>query len=184
VLILGGSQGAQAINDVILEALPLLLEKFQVIHQTGEANIEAIRTITDVILENNSYVNRYRPFGYLNDLALRMSAGAADVIVSRSGAGAIFEIATWRKPAILIPIPEDVSRDQRQNAYAYARTGAAVVIEQENLTPHVIVSEISRVVEHLELQEAMRASAEKFHVPDAARKIAEEIVALCLKHEL
>lgn len=183
VLILGGSQGATRINDAVLEALPTLLEKYQVIHQTGEKNFQAIKSIADVTLEEHPYKSRYKPYGYLNDLALRMSAGVASLIVSRAGAGAIFEIALWKKPAILIPIPEDVSRDQRTNAYAYARAGAATVIEQENLTPHVFASEIDRLVENSDLRARMSEAAGAFGKPDAARKIAEELLSIALKHE-
>lgn len=184
VLILGGSQGATTINDVILQALPLLLEKYQIIHQTGEKNFKAIKSIADVTLEEHSNKSRYKPYGYLNDLAIRMSAGAAGLIISRSGAGAIFEVAQWRKPAILIPIPEDVSRDQRTNAYAYARTGAAEVMEQDNLTPHVLLSEIDRILSDEKLQKTMSEAASTFGKPDAARRIAEELIAISLKHEL
>ncbi len=183
ILILGGSQGAARINDVILEALPILLEKYQIVHQTGEKNFQAIKSIADVTLEEHPYKNRYKPFGYLNDLALRMSAGVASLIVSRAGAGAIFEIASWKKPSILIPIPEDVSRDQRTNAYAFARTGAAIVMEQENLTPHVFAAEIDRLIENEALRTQMSEAAQTFGKPDAARKIAEELIAIALKHE-
>ncbi len=183
VLILGGSQGATRINDAVLEALPALLEKYQVIHQTGEKNFQALKSIADVTLEEHPYKNRYKPYGYLNDLALRMSAGVASLIVSRAGAGAIFEIALWKKPAILIPIPEDVSRDQRTNAYAYARAGAAIVMEQENLTPHVFASEVDRLIEDTNLRTQMSEAAGTFGKPDATRKIAEELIAIALKHE-
>lgn len=183
IFIIGGSQGAQHINDVVLQSLPQLLEKYQVVHQTGEKNFEAVKSVTDVTLEDNPFKNRYRPFGYLNDLGIRMAAGAADLIISRAGAGAIFEIALWKKPSILIPIPETISRDQRTNAYTYARTGAAIVMEQENLTQHVFLSEIDRVLQDAPLRKTMCEAAAKFGKPDAARKIAEEIVAISLKHE-
>lgn len=183
ILILGGSQGASRINDAVLQTLPELIEKYQVIHQTGEKNFQAIKSIADVTLEEHPYKNRYKAFGYLNDLALRMSAGVASLVISRAGAGAIFEIASWKKPAILIPIPEDVSRDQRTNAYAYARTGAATVVEQENLTPHVLASEIQRLTEDVALCNQMSVAAGAFSRPGAARKIAEELVAVALKHE-
>lgn len=183
ILILGGSQGAQRINDLVLTALPQLLERYQVIHQTGERNIKEMEATAAVILEKNPYKDRYKAFGYLNDLALRMSAGIADLIVSRAGSGSIFEIATWGKPSIIIPIPESVSRDQRKNAFAYARSGAAVVLEEENIAPHVLVSEINRLMENPSLREQMSKEAAQFKKPDAAKKIAEELVAVVLEHE-
>ncbi len=184
ILILGGSQGAQAINDVVLQALPDMLNKWQVIHQTGKNNYEALKTLTDVQLESHPYKNRYKPFPYLNALALRMSAGIAALIVSRAGSGSIFEIANWEKPSILIPIPELVSRDQRHNAFAYARTGAADVIEQNNLTPHVLLSEVERVLGDSDLQKKMREGAKTFKRPEAAKVIAAEIARIALEHEI
>lgn len=184
ILIVGGSQGAQVVNDAVVQALPELLQKYQVVHQTGTANYAALKIITDVVLESHEYKMRYKPFPYLNALALRMAAGVADVIVSRAGSGSIFEIANWEKPSILIPIPESVSRDQRHNAFAYARVGACDVIEQNNLTPHVLISEIDRIIEDQELRESMKQGAARFKRPNAAAIIAEELVRMSLEHEL
>jgi UDP-N-acetylglucosamine--N-acetylmuramyl-(pentapeptide) pyrophosphoryl-undecaprenol N-acetylglucosamine transferase len=89
----------------------------------------------------------------------------------------------WAKPSLIIPIPEDVSRDQRSNAFAYARTGAATVMEQANLTPHLLASEIKRLIEDTALRERMSAAAKEFSRPDAAAKIAHEILDLALEHE-
>jgi UDP-N-acetylglucosamine--N-acetylmuramyl-(pentapeptide) pyrophosphoryl-undecaprenol N-acetylglucosamine transferase len=184
LVILGGSQGAEAINDVILQALPELLNKYQVIHQIGTSNFDAYKTVVDVAIENHPNRNRYKPFATLNSLALRMAGGVAALIISRAGSGSIFEIANWDKPSILIPIPEHVSRDQRHNAFAYARTGATDVIEQNNLTPHVLVAEIERILGDEELQQKMKAGAQSFKKPDAAHKIAVEIIRMALEHEL
>lgn len=183
ILILGGSQGAMRINDTILEALPLLLEKYQIIHQTGEKNFAEVSGTASVALENNPYKNRYKPFPYLQELAIRMCVGAASIIVSRAGSGSIFEIATWQKPAILIPIPEDVSRDQRHNAFAYMRAGACVVVEEKNLSPHVLSAEIDLLMAHPEVREQMTVAAQKFKRLDAAEVLANEIIRIALKHE-
>lgn len=183
ILILGGSQGAQRINDLILTALPELIDKYQIIHQTGQKNIKDIEAEAAVILEKSEYKERYKVFGYLNDLALRMSAGIADLIISRAGSGSIFEIAAWEKPSIIIPIPESISRDQRKNAFSYARSGAAVVLEEENIAPHVLISEINRLMENHSLREQMSKEAARFKKPDAAAKIAEELIAVALEHE-
>lgn len=182
VLVLGGSQGAQSINDVILKALPTLVSEFQIIHQAGPKNIEEVERIAAIALENSPYASRYKPFAYLNTLAMKMAAGACDIVVSRSGS-TIFEIAEWEKPAILIPIPEDVSHDQRSNAFAYARAGGAVVIEQANLTPHLLESEIRRILTDKSVQAKMAEGANRFKRPNAARIIAEELLSLVLEHE-
>ncbi len=184
ILILGGSQGAQAINSVVVDALPQLLEKYQVIHQTGDKNIDDVRDLVSVVLKDNKYKDRYRAFGFLNTLAMRMASGSASLIVARAGTGNIFEIAGWGLPSILIPIPEDVSHDQTTNAFTYARDGAAIVLKQKNLTKHLFVAEIDRIFSNPDLAESMREAARKFARPDAARKIARIILDTALEHEV
>lgn len=183
VFVMGGSQGAVAINEVVLDALPLLVEEFNIIHQAGKANAEDVSGIASVILKGSRFAQRYRSFGLLNTLALRMSAGISSVIIARAGSGTIFEIASWGIPAIMIPIPPDISHDQTENAFSYARTGAAVVIEQRNLTPHLLVAEIKRIMEDTALREKMAAAARAFARPDAARKIATTLLETGLEHE-
>ncbi len=183
ILILGGSQGASRINDIILEALPELVQRFQVIHQTGEALFESVSQTASVILDKNSNASRYHLFAYLNELALRMSGGVASLIITRAGSGSLFEIAGWGKPSIVIPIPEEVSHDQRSNAYSYARNGAATVIEEKNLAPHLLLSEINRIMDDAKLQKDMGEAALAFARPDAATKIAEELIRIALLHE-
>lgn len=183
ILILGGSQGAQTVNSVVLDALPQLLEKYQVIHQTGKDNIENVRGIASVSLHDHPNKDRYRPFGFLNTLAMRMSSGIASIVVARAGTGTIFEAAAWGIPAIVIPLPEDISHDQTKNAFAYARTGAAVVMSQTNLSKNLLVAEINRIMESNEIQTDMKTAAKRFAQPDAARKIARMIINTALRHE-
>ncbi|HRH24223.1 MAG TPA: glycosyltransferase [Candidatus Paceibacterota bacterium] len=95
----------------------------------------------------------------------------------------VAEIALWKKPAILIPIPESVSHDQRTNAYAYAHTGAAVVIEEQNLTSHLLVSEVRRILGDAALRTSMSTKSASFANADAGRIIAEELITLGLSHE-
>ncbi len=159
IFVTGGSQGSQTINEPVLAALPQLLEKYQVVHQTGAGNIEEVEGRAKVVMGDSPNLSRYKPIGYLNDLATRMAAGAADVIVSRAGAGNIFETASWGIPSILVPIPEPTSHDQTKNAYAYARAGACIVIEQNNLTPGLLISEITRVLGNEKLRHTMSSAA-------------------------
>jgi UDP-N-acetylglucosamine--N-acetylmuramyl-(pentapeptide) pyrophosphoryl-undecaprenol N-acetylglucosamine transferase len=182
LLILGGSQGSVTINDCILRALPILVERYQIIHQTGEKNLEEAKQIASVVLKSSAFAMRYRPFGTLNELAMRMSAGAADLVISRAGS-TIFEIAAWGVPSILVPIPNDVVRDQTTNAFAYARTGAAVVIEQNNLSPNLLISEINRIFENKDLYARMALAAQASGSGDAARIIADELLTIALSHE-
>lgn len=183
VYITGGSQGSQKINETVITALPALIALANVIHQTGEANLKGCEAIAQVILDKDPHASRYHAFGYLSQISLQRAAGIADVIVSRAGTGTIAEISTWKKPAILIPIPESVSHDQHGNAYAYARTGAAVVIEEGNLTPHLLASEIERIIKNKDVAEKMGASAAGFTDPDAARILAGTVLGIALSHE-
>lgn len=182
ILILGGSQGAQAINEALINALPLLVEKYQIIHQTGENNLDAVQELANVVLGDSKNKDRYKPYAYLNGKAMRMASGVADLVISRAGSS-IFEIAAWGIPSIIIPIPEEISTDQRTNAFSYARTGSASVIEQKNLTPNIIISEIERILGDQELYNKMKAATESFRFPDAARKIATELLRISLEHE-
>lgn len=182
IVILGGSQGAKYINEVIMEALPELVLKYQIIHQTGQNNIDVINKTKEVVLQHNQHKDRYKPFAYLNLLNLRMAAGVADIIISRAGS-TIFEIASWGKPSIIIPIPEPTSHDQRTNAYSYARSGAAIVIEEKNLAEGVLMSEIERILTNLNEKEKMQNAAFTFSRRNAAKLIAEEIIGIALEHE-
>jgi len=182
ILILGGSQGSKFINEVIIDTLPELVLKYQVIHQTGKNNIKVMEETRDVVLLGNPHKDRYKSFAYIDLLNLRRAAGVSDVVISRAGS-TIFEIALWGKPSIIVPIPEPTAHDQRTNAYSYARSGAAEVVEEKNLTSGVLLSEIQRILENPEEKEKMGKSALAFARKDSAQLIAKEITAIALEHE-
>lgn len=181
ILFLGGSQGAKRMNGVIVNALPDLVARYQVLHQTGQAHLEDAKKLSAVTLDGVDHAERYKPVAYFDVEHLRRAAGVASVIVSRAGS-TIFEIAHWGKPSIIVPIPEEISHDQRSNAFSYARTGAAHVIEEENLTPAILVAEINRIIENPELAKVMGESAKKFARPGADEKIAKELIGIALEH--
>ncbi|MCX6712994.1 MAG: UDP-N-acetylglucosamine--N-acetylmuramyl-(pentapeptide) pyrophosphoryl-undecaprenol N-acetylglucosamine transferase [Candidatus Vogelbacteria bacterium] len=168
IFVVGGSLGSVKINDTLLSILPEVLKKYQVIHQVGKANLEDCRARVQTILAGNELSKRYRQFDFLGDTALRMTAGAASLAVSRAGS-TIFEFANWGLPAIIIPIPESVSHDQMTNAYTYARGGGAIVIEESNLSPSVLLSEINRLMENESLRADMALAAKKYSNPAAGR---------------
>ena len=141
-----------------------------------------IERTASVVLEKNENRNRYKIFDYLNDLAMRMSAGAASLVISRGGS-TIFEIAAWGLPSIIIPLSEVVSHDQTKNAFNFARSGGTVVIEERNLSPHLLISEIDKIMNNKTDQEKMKKVATAFNKPDAAVKIAHEILSIALAHE-
>jgi UDP-N-acetylglucosamine--N-acetylmuramyl-(pentapeptide) pyrophosphoryl-undecaprenol N-acetylglucosamine transferase len=183
ILVLGGSLGAEAINDVVVDSLPELLEKYQVIHQTGVKNFDAVKSRSDFMLaDSDEKKARYRPYPFLNPLALKMSAGAASLVISRAGS-MVFEIASWGVPAILIPIDESHGDHQKKNAFNYARHGAAEVIEQGNLSHTILLSEINRFYEDDIRRRNMMASAKAFATPEAADKIAKMLISIAIEHE-
>lgn len=183
ILILGGSQGARLINDQIVTLSPRLVEKYQIIHQTGEANAAEVQSTVDGLLTGNPNASRYHVYSYLDNQTMRLAAEAATVVVSRAGS-AIFEIAVWEVPAILIPIANHVGDHQRKNAFAYSRAGAATVIEETNLGPNILIAEIDRLVSDESKRKAMKEAAHKFARTDAAAKIAEQIMAVVLRHSI
>ena len=182
IFVIGGSQGSANMNDAVLDALPELLNRYQVIHQTGRANFEEMTATSAIILKDHPYAKRYRPFDYLNELALRMAAGVADIVVSRAGS-TIFEIAAWGVPSIIVPLPTSISHDQTENAFAYAATGAASVIEDANLHGHILLSEIDRIYSSPAIKETMKEKARAFARLDAAHTIAGAILDIAVSHE-
>lgn len=182
ILILGGSLGAKKINEAILDIIPDLLEKYQVVHQTGAQNFKEVKETVEFAVEDERLLARYKPFPYLNDIAMRTSAGIADLVITRAGS-TLFEIANWQIPAIVIPITESNADHQRKNAYAYARAGGGIVIEENNLQSTVLKQEIERILETEELQADMKEGAKHFAKPDAAKTVANAIIEVILKHE-
>src|SRR3989344_5711850 len=180
IAIFGGSQGAQSLNDSILDILPALLSKYNVIHQTGEKNFNAVSARARVILEKETSTP-YRAYPFFGEKELVRVAGIADLIISRAGSF-IFEIAAWGTPAILIPLPPDISHDQTTNAFSYARVGGAVVIEQANLAQGILLAEIERALGS-PAKDPMRTSAHAFATLDAAPKIAKALFDIVISHE-
>lgn len=181
LFIIGGSQGAQKINDMLITASPELVKDFQIIHQIGAKNINTCKATIDMMLEKNPLKDRYKMLPYLNLQEMRMAAGIADLVISRGGS-TIFEIAAWGIPSIIIPITETHGDHQRVNAYEYARAGACVVMEENNLTPKLFVEEVKRIIGDKKIAEGMRTSAKTFTKKDAALSIAREIINILKEH--
>jgi UDP-N-acetylglucosamine--N-acetylmuramyl-(pentapeptide) pyrophosphoryl-undecaprenol N-acetylglucosamine transferase len=190
ILVLGGSQGAQKINSILVTLAPRLVEKYQLVHQAGENNVADVQLLINGLLtrgpyerhEGNSNASRYHLYGYLDSKKMKLAAEAATIVVSRAGS-AIFEIATWGVPAILIPITDSNGDHQRKNAFAYARAGGAEVIEEANLAPNILMTEIDSLVEDSAKREKMKEGAKAFARTDSAEKIAEQIAAVILRHQ-
>ena len=176
VLILGGSQGARFINENILEVLPELLESFEVIHQTGKNNYNQVKSQSNVLVRENFLKKFYHPYPFLKESQIRHALAAADFIVSRAGAGALFEIASVKKPSILIPLSRSAQNHQLRNAYFFSREGAGEVIEESNFKPHFFLERLKYFFQRRDILEGMAEKAAKFAKPKSAEIIAQYIV--------
>jgi len=176
VMVIGGSQGAQKINQMMLDTLVLMVKDFQIIHQCGESQYEAVRTEVDKLIKEgegeyaDALKTNYKLYPFFSEEDMALAYVASDIIISRAGAGSLFEIAALGKPAIIIPITHSTSGHQMTNALEFAKYGG-VVVEEENLTPHIIISQINNLLEP-EKYNSVSEKLKSFAVPDAADKIA------------
>lgn len=180
ILIICGSQGAAKINDFMIETAGELIKDFQILHQTGIKNFKNVKQELDSILKNYPAEEKanYKIVPYF-DKDLKDAYTAADLIISRASGGSIFEIAAFAKPSLLIPLPSEVvGAHQIKNAYEYAKTGSALIIEQENLKPDIFLFQLKKLFSTPEKLNQMSQAAKSFSKPEAARIIAEEIVKL------
>lgn len=174
ILVLGGSLGAQKINDLILAILPEILTKFELIHQTGFKNFEGVKSEAKVVI-SKELEKYYHPTPFLKEIELKQAYKASYLVVSRAGSGTIFEIAACGKPSILIPLLTAAQNHQVKNAYAYAQSGASLVIEEANLTPYFFLEKLKYLFFYSTELEKMTLKTREFAKPKAARTIAEYI---------
>lgn len=180
ILVLGGSQGSQAINVALLRILPKLLEKnIQVIHQTGTKNYESIVASVEaygIKIGASGYV----PKAFLSALELADALKVATLVLSRSGAGSIAELAATEKASILIPLMGAANDEQRMNAYDVAALGGALVLEEDNLGENILWENIEELLSSPELRESMGKKLAPFYHSDAADVIASGVYELAV----
>lgn len=179
ILVLGGSQGSQRINDLILEILPGLLKSYEIIHQTGSKDLERVRKQANAFL-SETIKPEYHTYDFLNEEELKHAYAVADCIISRAGSGIIFELAALKKPSILIPLPEAAQNHQSKNAYSYAKYNACIVLEENNLSPNFFLKKINDIFEYNRLEE-MKKGAESFAKPNSADIIAKYLLEFLTK---
>ena len=173
VAVVGGSQGARAINDAFVEALALLKKRNRpcgVIHQTGELDYER----TAALYKEKGLDAKVMPF--IQDMAGVYRE--ADLVVSRAGAGAVFEMAAMGKPSLLIPYPFAANRHQETNAKFLVEAGAAEMILQENLTGEALADRLAKLMEDRAALEKMGQAAKRVSKPDAAQRIADLLLEM------
>jgi UDP-N-acetylglucosamine--N-acetylmuramyl-(pentapeptide) pyrophosphoryl-undecaprenol N-acetylglucosamine transferase len=174
LFIMSGSKGAKILNDMILETLPELLAKYEIIHQCGIGDFEEIRKRVQKM--NVHYLDDYHLFPFLKQ-TLANAYAACDLVVSRAGANTVAEIMLVGKPSILIPLSSE-SDNQNKNAFFYAETGAAVMINEKNLKPHLFMETVNSIFgSKLKVMEMIRTARTLAH-PEAADVVADEIIKL------
>lgn len=182
IFITGGSFGAERLNNLVLDSLDELLPTYTILHQTGTSHEKTVQQTSASLITNIHLLEHYYVKGSLTGEEMGLALAAASIVVGRAGAGTIFEIASKGRPSILIPIPENVSHDQKTNAYEYARSGAAAVLEEHNLTDGLLASEINRIMGDQGVYSGMSESARAFAKNDAARTIGETLIGISQEH--
>jgi UDP-N-acetylglucosamine--N-acetylmuramyl-(pentapeptide) pyrophosphoryl-undecaprenol N-acetylglucosamine transferase len=174
VLVLGGSQGAQSVNMLLWDRLPEILELTQVIHLTGVNHSKKASSVKDHLTPKLQ--KRYQPFGFVGE-ELPAYMNAADIVISRSSANVMAELAALRKPMILMPLPSSASDHQRANAQVFRKKQAAVVLEEVGLTSDQFLQSIRQLITDTVKQRELSQATGHFDSPQAASLIAETIVA-------
>ena len=178
VLVLGGSQGAHAINMAMVAAAPRLVRSvpgLEVVHQTGQKDLAAVRES----YERSGVSVRAEPF--IDAVAREMSE--ADLVICRAGATTLAELAAAGRPAVLVPFPAATDDHQRKNAKVLADAGAAVVIDERELTPERVSDQVGAILADDTRRRAMSAAMRGFARPDAAARIVDRLFELAGRAE-
>jgi UDP-N-acetylglucosamine--N-acetylmuramyl-(pentapeptide) pyrophosphoryl-undecaprenol N-acetylglucosamine transferase len=173
LLVMGGSQGASGINDLVLQALPRLIAaapELQFLHLTGANDLEKVGAAY------STHKCKAVVRAFLTEMELAL--GAATVAVSRAGASSLAELAAMRLPAILIPYPAAADDHQFYNARAFVDAGAALLLEQKGATSERLVELILKLERDQPAHAAMAAELARWHSPRAAEMIADKILLL------
>ena len=174
LLVIGGSQGAESINQAILGALPRLaksLPKLQFIHLTGNRELEPIRSAYDAL----GLRALVRPFLTEMEFAL----GAADLAVSRSGASSLAEFSAMELPAILVPYPSAVDDHQRLNAQTFVELGAARCFHQKQLTSKLLLAQLRELFRKPTKLKAMSEAMKQWKAEQATEEVVQRIYEIC-----
>ncbi|MEK7061322.1 MAG: UDP-N-acetylglucosamine--N-acetylmuramyl-(pentapeptide) pyrophosphoryl-undecaprenol N-acetylglucosamine transferase [Patescibacteria group bacterium] len=138
IFVMGGSRGSERINDAVFSVLPKLLDKYRVIHLTGESDCERF--------EGMGSKKNYRCFSFVSPLQIDNLYRESDIVVSRSGANTVAELMVVKRPAILIPIPWSHLNEQGENAKLAQKFGLARILKQEDLSGERLLFEIDSLI--------------------------------------
>ena len=168
LLVFGGSQGAHAINQAVIEAAPELVERIaglHIVHQTGEADYN------DAKAAYASLGASAEVFRFIDDMPGAFAR--ASLLICRSGASTVAEVTAAGKSAIFVPFPRAADDHQKRNAEALQRAGAAVMLDQSQLTRESLVQTVTALFADQARLKAMGDAARKLSHPNAAREIAQ-----------
>lgn len=168
ILVVGGSQGAQAINEAALGAATRMVKRgLHWLHATGKAHFEAVFGTYEKLALKDCY--EVRP--YLEGQAMAEAYARATLAVGRSGAGTLSELAAFRLPSVLVPYPHAFADHQRHNAQELADLGGAVVLDQKALTPALLEDAALGWLDDPKRVDQARAGLASWDVPDATERI-------------
>jgi UDP-N-acetylglucosamine--N-acetylmuramyl-(pentapeptide) pyrophosphoryl-undecaprenol N-acetylglucosamine transferase len=173
LLVFGGSQGARAINEAMIESLPGLRERtpsLRIVHQTGERDFERVRAA----YEKTRIGGEVHKF--IDDMPGMFAH--ADLLVCRSGASTVAEITAAGKPAIFVPFPHAADDHQNVNARALERAGAAVVVEESKLEAAYLVDTVAALITDPSRLQGMSLAARSLAHPRAVEEIGEMVKEL------
>jgi len=173
LLVVGGSQGAQAVNQALVGAVDILRREdppFRLIHQTGTKDLDQVKQAYEVM----GLKAEVRPF--IQDMGRAYLA--ADLVVARAGALTVAELAVMGRPAVFIPLPTAANNHQELNARFLAEAGAAEIIRQSELTPELLAEKIKALIRDRDRLKRMAAAAAKLARPEAAGAICR----VCLNY--
>jgi undecaprenyldiphospho-muramoylpentapeptide beta-N-acetylglucosaminyltransferase len=173
VLVLGGSKGARSINNAVLDNLPALLKKVQVVHVTGELDWPGVEARISQL--SKAQMVRYQAYPYLHE-QMGAALAAADLVVSRAGASSLGEFPLFSLPAILVPYPH-AWRYQKVNAGYLVQAGAAVMLEDASLSERLYAT-ISELLGNPQKLNSMREAMQRQSHPQAAKKIGSLLLSL------
>jgi len=172
LLVLGGSKGAHSINLAVLSQLSSLLEKFEIIHLSGETDWQLVEGARDQMPARLS--EHYHAMSYLHEMGAALAS--ADLVVSRAGASCLGEYPLFGLPAVLVPYPY-AWRYQKVNADYLASRGAAITLEDHRINDELLVT-LNVLIENPNKLKAMRAAMFELSHPRAAEKIASALIQL------
>jgi UDP-N-acetylglucosamine--N-acetylmuramyl-(pentapeptide) pyrophosphoryl-undecaprenol N-acetylglucosamine transferase len=178
-LVMGGSQGASALNHIALQTAPALntaLPTIQILHITGTTDIAEVESAYKR-QRIQAVVKAFKP-------DIHLALGAADCLLSRAGASSMAEIAAVGIPSILVPFPYATDNHQFFNAKAYSQSGAALQIDQNDLTPDLLASQVCMLIEQRSRRTSIINALEKWSKPNAAHDICRRIIACIKKKEV